>query len=273
MLTVSGTTVKDRYTQEPGTLLLVDPHTPSGVQPVGQASGWALTFSDEFTRTSLDRLKWDPWYPDTAFWNATSPGGHLTNTGEPEAYDPSAISFDGSSIMTFTYSNQSVVSGIPHKSGMVTSYPSFNQLYGYFEASIKMPTAAGMFPAFWMDPQDQSWPPELDIMESKSGTAVSSAAHWGTSSANHQYATNSSTFAATAISSGQFHTYGALWEAGRFRTFVDGVQVWDFQSANVAAKAMYLICNLAGDPQNFPAAGVMPFQMQVDYIRAWKAGS
>lgn len=247
---------------------LIDPATAAGVLPVGQSSGWALTFSDEFTGTSLDRSKWDPWYPDTPFWNATTPGGHLTNTGEPEAYDPSAISFDGASVMTFTYTNQSIVPGIPHKSGMVTSYPSFSQLYGFFEARIKLPTANGAFPAFWMDPQDQTWPPELDIMESKTGTAVGSAAHWPP---GNNYATAGTPFADTGITSGQFHVYGARWEAGRFRTYVDGVQTWDFQSGNVASKAMYMICNLAGDPNNKPAAGVMPFSMQVDYIRAWKA--
>ena len=35
--------------------------------------------------------------------------------------------------------------------------------YGYVEASMKMPSLPGSWPAFWM--LENGWPPELDINE------------------------------------------------------------------------------------------------------------
>ena len=246
--------------------LLVDPLTPAGVQPDGQASGWTLAFSDEFEGGSLNRAKWDPWYPDTPFWNATTPGGHLTNTAEPQAYDPSALTFDGSA-MSMTLRNQSTVAGIPYTSGMVTSYPSYGTTYGFFEARMQLPRVKGAWPAFWMDRVDQTWPPEIDIMEAWGTAGIVGQNYHSADSAIH--GTNKGT---TATNTG-YNTFGVLWEPGHLRWFVNGVQVFDYVNANVDNHAMYMICNLAGDPQDVPSTAVMPFTAKVDYIRAWKAAA
>jgi len=248
------------------TFSLIDPLTPSGVQPDGQTSGWQLAFSDEFAGGSLDREKWDPWYPDTDFWNKTSPGGHLTNSNEPQAYDPSALSFDGSA-MSMTLRNQSTVAGIPYTSGMITSYPSFNTTYGYFEARMQLPRVNGAWPAFWMDRTDQTWPPEIDWMEA-----------WGTAGiVGQNYHSNGqgsfgSGQGSTPTNAG-YNTFGGLWEPGHIRWFVNGVQVYDLVHASVNNAPMYMICNLAGDKDNVPATSVLPFSAKVDYIRAWKAAA
>jgi len=93
---------------------LVDPATPTGVQPVGH-SGYALAFSDEFTSGSLDG-KWETSYPDTAYWNTTTPGGHLSNTDEPQGYDPSGITFDADG-MVLTLREEETVPGLAYTSG------------------------------------------------------------------------------------------------------------------------------------------------------------
>lgn len=241
---------------------LIDPLTPAGVQPDGQSSGWALAFSDEFAGGSLNRAKWDPWYPDTSFWNATTPGGHLTNTAEPQAYDPSALTFDGSA-MSMTMRNQSTVSGIPYTSGMVTSYPSYNTAYGYFEARMQLPRVKGAWPAFWMDRTDQTWPPEIDWMEAW-GTAgiVGQNYHSGTSNPGTGHG-------ATQTNTG-YNTFGGLWEPGHLRWYVNGVQVYEYYDSDVNTQPMYMICNLAGDSQDVPTTSVLPMTAKVDYIRAWK---
>lgn len=253
-----------------GAVVLVDPNTPSGQQPMGQSSGWNLTFSDEFTGTSLDELKWEPYYADTAYWNATTPGGHLSNTDEPEAYDISAISFDAASVMTFTMRNESIVAGLPYTSGMVSSYASFNQTYGWFEARLRVDNVNGAWPAFWLFPLDQDWNngPEIDIFEAWPPGDWNNV--WWTSLHQQGQAAWSAQRAVDAVSN--WHVYAVRWHAGGYEFYLDGVSVGTLtNSAYFVAEPMYIHCNLAGDMNNWPAAGDLPITMDVDYIRVWEA--
>jgi beta-glucanase (GH16 family) len=244
---------------------LVDPATPAGVQPLGM-SGKTLTFSDEFENGELNSEKWIPYYPDTPFWNKTTPGGHLTNTDEPQAYDISGISFPGESIMRLTMRDESIVDGLPYTSGMVCSYLSFNQTYGVFEARMKLANVNGAWPAFWMDPTDQTWPPEIDIME-----------NWGKPSFNNLVSQgyidpvngNNATNAGLADQdAGNWHTYACEWREGSITWYIDG-EVSKTYIGTTPAKNFYIICNLAGSVSSPPDAADLPFSIDVDYIRAW----
>lgn len=259
-ITVSGTRRYDASTVAG----LVDAATPVGQQPVGQ-TGKTLVFSDEFAGSSLDTSKWQTSYPDTPFWNATTPGGHLTNTDEPQAYDPSGITFPGGSVMRLTLRNQVTVAGLPYTSGMVTSYGSFNPMYGYFEARMKMPDVTGSWPAFWMDPTDQVWPPEIDIMENWGRESFNTIISQGSISSNGNTAVQTSV--AGGVSS--WNVYGCDWRAGQIRWYVNGTLTKTDTSGFIPAKQMYLICNQAGDKDTDPLPGVLPFYTDVDYIRAW----
>jgi beta-glucanase (GH16 family) len=255
---------------------LVDPATPAGVKPVGQASfAGTLAFSDEFAAGSLNSSKWIPWYPDTSFWNATVPGGHKTNTAEPQGYDETGITFDSNGMkLTLRQSNHAVPE-LSYTSGMVCSYPAFGQTYGYFEASIQSTNADGGWPAFWMDCVDQSWPPEIDIYE-----------QWTRSDGlNHVYRSTliwpeDRSQSDVNIGLGNethlgFHVYGLLWEPGRTRFYHNGTLVKDYTEVaggaqEVPSKAMYMICNLAGDNAHVDrVATAAPFSISVRYIRAW----
>ncbi len=49
------------------------------------------------------------------------------------------------------------------ESGMLRS--KWTGEYGYFEIRMKVPRGRGLWPAFWLNPQDQKWPPEIDVVE------------------------------------------------------------------------------------------------------------
>lgn len=259
-----------RYTPAPTDTGLIDPTTTAGVQPaVSGASGYTLTFSDEFASGTFNANRWIPWYPDTAFWNATTPGGHKTNTNEPQGYDESGITFDADGLKLTMRNSNAAVPELAYTSGMVCSYPAFGQTYGFFEARMKLVNAQGAWPAFWMDRVDQTWPPEIDIMEnfaqpSFNLTTTHTYHPAGGGSSSTQY-----TWQVGVDDLADWHTYGARWESGRIRWYADGTLVKDYSNANVSNAAMYLICNLAGQPSDVPASGTLPISIHVRYIRAW----
>lgn len=255
------------YGELPHSSPLVDPETPYGVQPAGLTGFSDPVFSDEFKAGALDTAKWEPYYPNTAFWNATTPGGHLTNTNEPQGYDLGAITFDADG-MVLTMRAEETVPGLAYTSGMVTSYPSFNPTYGYFEARMLLSDTEDAWPAFWMFPTDQVWPPEIDIMENFGKAAFNLQTehtfHYprptpgGLSGTVHDYAQDVGS---------AWHVFGARWEPGRIRWYVDGALVKDLTiDPGYADGQMFLICNFAGQQDSTPT---VPASVKVDYIRAW----
>lgn len=254
-----GTTLTVNNYSSPPSGALIDSLTPSGAQPEG-LTGYTLSFSDEFKTGSLNTSKWLPWYPDTDFWNTTTPGGHKTNSDEPQGYDPSAISFDDDGIV-FTLREEETVPGLAYTSGMISSYPSFNPTYGYFEARMMLANALDAWPAFWMMPTGQVRYPEFDIVENDGKNSFNNITYHtlhspdGVDSSNHGY---------PGDVGGQWHTFGFLWEPTRLRWYVDGGVVKDV--AFTSDDPMYLICNLAGKKESTPTT---PFSIKVSHIRAW----
>lgn len=249
---------------------LTDPYTPYLVQPMGQTGYGDPVFSDEFQVGTL-HSKWIPWYPDTAFWNATVPGGHQTNSNEPQGYDASGITFDADGMVLTYRAGNDAVPELDYTSGMVCSYESFNQLYGYFEARMLLANVEGAWPAFWLMPQDMVWPPEIDIMENFAkgsfNTKTDHTFHYpnppggAPNGTQHEYGVDVGN---------AWHVFGARWEPGRIRWYVDGVQVKDLTiDPSLADGPMYMICNLAGNKDNVPDPGVVPFSVKVSHIRAW----
>jgi beta-glucanase (GH16 family) len=148
---------------------------------------------------------------------------------------------------------------------MISSQPSFWQTYGYFEMRAKIPSGRGLWPAFWLLPKDQSWPPEIDVMES-------------VGDASHIYATVHSTVQPAAgiearISPDSFHTFAVSWDPDQIVWYVDDRRIGAAHTPADVHKPMYMIANLAvgGNwPGSPDATTVFPAEMTIDYIRAYK---
>jgi len=252
---------------------LLLPQGFSWAAPPGNPSEWVMTFSDEFDGTSLDLSKWATTYA----------GGGRTNNDELEWYvDNAQIVSNGT--LKLVAKHESAHSGFPYTSGMISGHKSFSQMYGYFEIRMKIPAGKGFWPAFWLLPLPNAWPPEIDVMEN-----LGHDTH--TIYMTHHYATNYPNVgggkggqhggAYTGPDySADFHTYGVEWSATAIVWYFDGVERYrsteHIPLAGYGFTGMYVIANLAvgGSWPGAPdASTVFPNQLEIDYIRVYSRRS
>lgn len=259
---ISTSTVRSRYTVEPG-LQLIDPTSAGGVQPNG-LTGWTLQFSDEFNGSTLDRLKWDTLYPNWSNFTSQVPGGNRTNTDNDNYYNDNNATLDGASNLDLVMQpDTTTFPGLNYKSGMVQSLKSYTVAPGSFtEVRLRL---SGLYdiqwPAAWMsNAAVATWPPEIDFFEHYGQGGGYLANTYLTAGTNDIFQVTGPADVTA------FHTYGVRWNAGSTLFYLDGTLV---RTANLSLPGtQYLILNMAARKTQ-PAPGANP-HMYVDYIRAWR---
>ena len=241
----------------------------------------ALTFADEFHDF---RQLGDP----QGIWRTTFGNGHsrsedrtLPDNGEQELYVDRNFWKGGEGPIPFhvhdgyldIIANPAPPALLPqlrghgYTSGLITSQPSFSQLYGYFEMRAKVPDGKGMWPAFWLLPADETWPPEIDVLEAVSDpTRIYMSTH---SSKQPTVGVEGH------VTPDAFHTYAVAWDASQIIFYIDGKQIGAQKTPADFHKPMYMLANLAvgGDwPGNPDASTHFPAIMTIDFIRAYRFG-
>lgn len=242
-------------------------------------SDLSLTFEDDFDSLDLWNGEAGTW--DTNFWWGAENGSSLTNNGELQWYidhdyaptgavDPFDID---NGILTITAAAapaglRDEIDGYQYTSGMLTSYESFSQTYGYFEIRADMPEGQGLWPSFWMLPADGAWPPELDVIEMRgqNPSELILTSH-SNETGSHVIDRNNVDVADTS----GFHDYGVLWDPEHIVWYFDGVEVARTDTPADMHGPMYMIVNLAvGGIAGAPADGLSaPGEMKVDHLRAY----
>ena len=160
---------------------------------------------------------------------------------------------------------QPEMGGYSYTSGLISSQPAFAQLYGYFEARVKLPAGKGLWPAVWMLPADLSWPPEIDIMESIGDPLVAYMTI-------HSGAAKTQGVEVHPTSDG-FHTYAVEWDPQQVIFYLDGVEMQRSSTPADMHKPMFIVANLAvggvwaGPPDQNTA---LPAKFSIDYIRSYR---
>jgi len=243
----------------------------SGFDPVHPAqSGYVMIFRDEFNGPGLNPKLWRTAYP----W-----GPSTTINGElqyyPDIQDPqNAV---GTNPLGFN-DGTLIISAFPWRhgrlnyvSGAITTYKKFAQTYGYFEARMKAPSAKGLWPTFWLLPENNTWPPELDIMEmtGQNTKLLMTTQHDNVNGQNVPH----SCYVNTPDMAADFHVYGLLWTATDLTWYFDGKPICHQETAASLHVPMYILFNLAvgsGGWTGTPDAGTpWPQRFQVQYVRAY----
>ena len=238
---------------------------------------WKLVWSDEFNGSAIDTSKWGfevngagggngelQFYTDRAS-NAHLAGGNLVITAIKEKYE-----------------NRN------YTSARMTTKGKFSFKYGRAEARIKFPKGKGMWPAFWMMPEENvygGWARsgEIDIAEvvGDKPTTIFGTLHYGGNWPKNTHTGDKITLPSGDVSS-DFHVIALEWEDGEIRWYLDG-QLYQTQTRWYTAgsdkfpapfdQKFFIIFNVAvggawpGPPSPETA---FPQSMEVDYVRVYQ---
>lgn len=262
-----------------------------GVTPVLK-----LAFSDEFNSATLDRSKWNVEGP--AFW--------VNNEVQAYVDSPETISIgtpagaDGGALILKPVYKQ----GFKTPTGRTTDFVSgridtnskFEITYGRVEARIRMPDAAGAWPAFWLLGYGL-WPDcgEIDIMENVGDKAWTSSAIHGPGYSGNTPLVSRQTFPSGQDATG-WHVYTVDRAIDSIVFSVDGREVYRVTKPMVEAYGQWRFDRPEYVILNFALGGVYPnavngvsapyfglpqstvdkivagqIGMEVDWVRVWTA--
>ncbi|MBW1296656.1 family 16 glycosylhydrolase [Aquimarina litoralis] len=243
-------------------------------QEITYAQCSELIFNDEFNGSSVDLTKWSfdngDGCPTLCGW------GNV----EEQWYRPENTTVQNGNLI-ITTRNESF-GGKQYTSSKLITSGKFNARYGRYEARIKLPSAGGIWPAFWMLPESNNWPftGEIDIMEAQHSNPESIGGTVHYNNGGHQF--NGREYDAGLDLSEGFHEYAVEWEPTEIRWYVDNqlyhtvtpsntVDPWPFDQGD-----WYLILNVAVGGPGTPYTGFIPptpsdypTQMEVDYVRVY----
>jgi beta-glucanase (GH16 family) len=242
----------------------------------GAESNWELVWEDNFEGVAGERI-------DDAKWNYDIGTDWGNNQLEYDTDKTENVSLDGDGNLAITAIKENF-SGAAYTSGRITTKGKFEQVYGRFEAKIKMPFGQGIWPAFWMlgaDIDAVSWPQcgEIDIVEfrGQEPTIIHGSVH-GPGYFGGNPVTETFQFTNDRFDNG-FHVFAVEWFEDRIDFFVDEtlyqrIKITDVPGEWVFDDPFFMILNLAvgGNFVGSPNSNTrFPQTMLIDWVRVYKA--
>jgi beta-glucanase (GH16 family) len=264
--------------------------------PLAQPERYRLAFEDDFDDVRVARINEDGLAPapGAVAWRSRyrHPRKDVINQEKQIYMDPA---FGGSgaqalgvqpfdiagSVLTIRADRADPRRVAPHiwdrryTSGCITTEATHWQTYGYFEMRARMPLGRGFWPAFWLLPKRDAWPPEIDIVEA-SGSRPGQL-HQGLIAPGGKQPSDASGWIDLPRGGriDRFHVYALEWTRERMTWFVDGQHTFEI-GGHAIHEDMYLLANLALGSQDpgwipDPDEGTpLPGRFEIDYIRAWR---
>jgi beta-glucanase (GH16 family) len=264
-----------------GTIVNDDTRVPFGTAGYTAPTsypGYTLAWSDEFNTNSLNLSSW-------TFQNGDGcPGLCGWGNNELEYYTdrPDNLFFqDGSLIIE---AKKEYYSGKNYTSSKILTSGKKSFTFGRIDIRAILPKGQGIWPAFWMLPQNNvfgGWPRsgEIDMMEliGHEPNRVYATLHFGPGPASTQIGRNYTL--PSGLFNDQFHVFSVEWKQDQIKWYVDGILYSTVNKADLGAntypfnEAFYLIFNLAVGgywPGNPNAATYFPQWLIVDYVRLYQ---
>ncbi|MES2465600.1 MAG: family 16 glycosylhydrolase, partial [Armatimonadota bacterium] len=238
---------------------------PCHTQSVESNRGdWIPTFIDEFNGSALDSTKWTP------------SNGVFDNREQTVHYFlPRNVTVDGGRLRIRstreTYRNPRDSHQYAFTSGEVRTLGKLSQRFGRFEVRCRFPRTPGIWSAFFLLPDDDSWPPEIDVTEyiGIRPNWLYLTHHWKDIRGQHEQMAMHLKPAPFSLQ--EWHTYAIEWEPGVIRRFIDGKPMGT-ATYGVPDVPLYLRLNTAigGVFAGTPADGPWPQTYEIDFVRVYR---
>jgi beta-glucanase (GH16 family) len=240
---------------------------------------WKQTLSEEFNNSSLNEKIWSPY--SSNYWDKRT---HFTRDN--------IIFRDGCCVLRYekkrgAKNDDPALGETDYACGILDSFGKWTQLYGYFEARMKLPTKPGLWPAFWTMPDrgasagSERWMRadtnkggmEFDIMEYLTTWGpyrFNVACHWDGYGKYHRSLGTTCVYMPTDEDG--FITVGMLWLPGVWAIYGNGVELARWESARVSNVPAHIFFYMvsggwANEPLNDDE---LPDEFQVDWFRVWQ---
>lgn len=249
-------------------------------------AGYQLAWNDEFNSLSLD-LEGDGgenWGTFFNGWNVLSLAG---NGDQCMKADPSYTGTGGPPLGIETHRvRNGVLSLYGHPipdsrrgqfwnyqaaCGMISGQNSHAQTYGYWEARMRIPTVStGHHWAIWLLPENNTWPPEVDILEvvGLDPSKFHFTGHYNNASGNKQA---DLAYRQAPGAADDWYTLGLEWTRDSVVWYLDGVEVHRMRNFIGSAPNYFLISPEIGGNWPGPTNGSTrwPMSMEIDYVRIY----
>lgn len=260
----------------------------SSIQIQLDRSPYSQTFSDDFDALSLDLEDGESkgvWRTNFGYGGVHS--RTLPNNAELQVYSDRLFAGTGTTSLNidpFRLANgkleivaeplkeelRQFTWGRSYTSGLLTTKASFSQTYGLFEIRAKLPKGKGLWPAFWLLPENRAWPPEIDVLEVLGDNTKKLYVSWH-SNVGGKHTADSKAIDVPDMSE-DFHTYSVVWEKDTLMWFFDDVQVASRPTPEDFHLPMYMLINLAvggGWPGSPDKTTPFPARYTIDWVRAY----
>jgi beta-glucanase (GH16 family) len=239
---------------------------------------WTMTFADDFNGDTIDRERWNIYTEN--YWDKRS---HFSKDN--------VLVGDGVVRLRMERKRGHENDDPERKEtdytvGYLDTYGMWAQRYGYFEARMKLPTAPGLWPAFWMMPDrgPDSGPQwkrastsdgamEFDIMEHLTRWGpyrYNIAMHWDGYQKDHKSIGTSGAY--VQPDKDGFITCGLLWTPGSAIYYCNGEVVAEWKNDRISSVQCYpILYMVTGGWDNDPVDDeTLPADFVIDYIRIWQ---
>jgi beta-glucanase (GH16 family) len=267
---------------QPGNVNISNPTlTTADNNEVSPGDSLTLVWADEFDAAQLD--------PEVWFFESGD-GSQYGNPGwgnnELQYYEPDNASLDNG-VLTIE-ARAEPGNGHDYTSARINTRDRFAFRYGRIEASMRLPGGQGIWPAFWLLPQDDQYggwaaSGEIDIMEAvnlggSGGNEVHGTIHYGGEWPNNTYSSES--YVVPTDATAEFNTYAIEWDENEIRWYVNDVlfamrNSWSSTGGSFPApfdQNFYVLLNVAiggNFPGNPDGTTVFPVTMEVDWVRVY----
>lgn len=204
---------------------------------------WELAFEDDFNTKNLSSDKWITGY----YWGKALLNKTYVLENEQQFFKDENISIGGNGIKLATKQEQTegivwdtkrgfMPKTFDYSSALISTGQSHRQLYGKFEAKVKIDHASPVNHAFWMVGEKMA--PQIDIFRFEDSNAKS--VNMGLQLLDNSGVKKQCKTVKGASFDSDYYVYSMEWSKDKITWFINGVKVNE-QNSNIPKDPMYLV--------------------------------